>query len=737
LSTLDWQTVVLTKPYLSPIVVCSPLYAANAPSVSIRMRNVTSNSFEARIIRVDNGPMAVTGMMTKCLVVEEGVYTPAVHGVKLEAVRYESTVTDSRGSWEGEGRTYSNGYSDPVVVGQVMTSNDSAWSVFWARGGSMNEAPSPDALYTGKHVGEDPNRSRQPETVGYIVIESGSGLLDGLTYEAGVGPETVRGRDNNPPYVYPLSLTQASAAVVASAGMYANDGGWPVLVEPDPFPAGALHLMIDEDRLGDSERRHAPARVAYVAFSDAPAINNPPTATPQALSTPYETALALTLTGSDPDSDPLTFTVVDGPLFGVLSGAAPSLLYTPNPGFWGSDSFTFSVDDGRGGVDQAVISISVAAPIINQPPTADPQALSTPHATALAITLTGSDPDFDLLTFAIDAPPANGSLSGAAPNVTYTPNSGFSGSDSFLFSVSDGRGGVDQAEVTILVAAPPSEGPLRAEVVTALLSTVDWVSVPLVKTYISPVIACSPLYAANDASLIVRMRNVGPTGFELRAVRVDRGPRAVFDLPTQCLVVEEGVYKPEDHGIRLEAVRYESTVTDHMNAWSGEVRSYANLYTNPVVVGQVMTANDAEWSVFWARGESVDAPPSSTALFTGKHIGEDRNQIRVAETVGYIVMETGLGSLDGLSYEAAVGPMTIRGRDNSPPFSYPLALSNVSAGVVAAAGIYANDGGWPVLLAPDPFPPGEVLLMMDEDRLRDPERGHPPARVAYVVFAEP
>jgi hypothetical protein len=87
----------------------------------------------------------------------------------------------------------------------------------------------------------------------------------------------------------------------------------------------------------------------------------------------------------------------------------------------------------------------------NQPPVADPQVVLTAEDIPLAITLTGSDPDGDPLTFAIVTPPANGSLAGTPPDVTYAPDTGFTGSDSFTFQVSDGQAVSAPAAVAITV----------------------------------------------------------------------------------------------------------------------------------------------------------------------------------------------------------------------------------------------------------------------------------------------
>ena len=119
----DWQTVTLDESYNSMVVVATPNHdASSAPGV-VRIRNAMGNSFE---IRVDAaGPTAVDNMDVHYMVVEEGVYDTA--GYKLEAVKYNSTVTDAKDSWLGQSRAYQQSYDAPVVVGQVMTRMP--WSV--------------------------------------------------------------------------------------------------------------------------------------------------------------------------------------------------------------------------------------------------------------------------------------------------------------------------------------------------------------------------------------------------------------------------------------------------------------------------------------------------------------------------------------------------------------------------------------------------------------------------------
>ncbi len=91
-----------------------------------------------------------------------------------------------------------------------------------------------------------------------------------------------------------------------------------------------------------------------------------PVADAQTVVTDEDTAVAITLTGSDADGDPLTFAVAGGPSSGVLSGTAPNLTYTPNSGYSGADSFTYTANDGVVDSAPATVSITVnaAAPTI-------------------------------------------------------------------------------------------------------------------------------------------------------------------------------------------------------------------------------------------------------------------------------------------------------------------------------------------------------------------------------------
>ena len=102
--------------------------------------------------------------------------------------------------------------------------------------------------------------------------------------------------------------------------------------------------------------------VRPVFFDVVTGVDDPPVANGQTLSGALNTALPITLTGTDPEGQPLTFAVTSTPANGTITGTAPNLIYTPNTGFVGSNSFTFTVNDGALTSAPATVSITVTDP---------------------------------------------------------------------------------------------------------------------------------------------------------------------------------------------------------------------------------------------------------------------------------------------------------------------------------------------------------------------------------------
>ena len=271
----DWQTISLDYHYKRPVVVATVVNPnIGLDPVVTRVRHAEGTSFDLRVQR-PSGETADT-YRVYWFVVEEGVYTEAEHGVNMEAVRVTSEQTFGYQNWnvnEYLARDYQQDYVQPVVVGQVMTQNDTRWSVFWASREISRTFPADqDGFQVARHAGEDANLDRAAETIGYVVTEAGTWILpDGTTMVTDLTNDKVRGMQTNAKgYRFDLKDIAIDGVVLSSAAMDDGNGGWPVL---KGIPNGdRMYLAIDEDQLQDAERYHGTEQVAYVAFG--PSLGN-------------------------------------------------------------------------------------------------------------------------------------------------------------------------------------------------------------------------------------------------------------------------------------------------------------------------------------------------------------------------------------------------------------------------------------------------------------------------------
>ncbi|MBI9115896.1 Ig-like domain-containing protein [Sanguibacter suaedae] len=187
-------------------------------------------------------------------------------------------------------------------------------------------------------------------------------------------------------------------------------------------------------------------------------VNTAPDAVDDSTSVPGATPAVLDLVAndSDPNGDALTVRSADlmsaeGGTVTVTDGVAT---YTPAPGFRGTDTFTYTVEDSRGASDVATVTVTVT----NNAPVAVDDTVSGNIGVAIPVDVRANDSDLDedALAVSVLTGPSHGTLTLAADGTgTYRPNPGYSGPDSFTYRVSDGFGGTDDATVTISVNGSP------------------------------------------------------------------------------------------------------------------------------------------------------------------------------------------------------------------------------------------------------------------------------------------
>lgn len=181
--------------------------------------------------------------------------------------------------------------------------------------------------------------------------------------------------------------------------------------------------------------------------------NHAPVANNAAVETDEDTPKDITLSGTDPDGDTLTFAIVTGPAHGTITQVGATCQYRPAQNFSGSDSFAFKVSDGQ--ESSAVATINITVHSRNDVP--EPRAGSEVviEDTPTIIRLRATDAENDALTFSTPAQTLHGILqkytgAGAtAGDFIYTPAANNTLPDSFVFTVTDTAGATAQATVNI------------------------------------------------------------------------------------------------------------------------------------------------------------------------------------------------------------------------------------------------------------------------------------------------
>ena len=158
----------------------------------------------------------------------------------------------------------------------------------------------------------------------------------------------------------------------------------------------------------------------------------------------------------DPEGDALTITALTNPTNGTANITGNNVTYTPNPGYVGMDSYTYTVSDGNGNMASAIATISIAEATLGLNAVDD--TATTPYQTPVTINVSSNDTDPDggiTCVSSIQSNPSNGfvTISTTGTDIIYTPNNGYVGLDSFVYVACDSSGDTAIATVNITVTA--------------------------------------------------------------------------------------------------------------------------------------------------------------------------------------------------------------------------------------------------------------------------------------------
>ncbi len=191
------------------------------------------------------------------------------------------------------------------------------------------------------------------------------------------------------------------------------------------------------------------------------------------------TAFSRSLNATDANGDSLAWSIATQAAHGTAGVVAPatggtvSLSYTPVTNYTGSDAFIVQVSDGKGGTDTITVNLTIqeppnTAPVITEG-TAVAVTLSKNNTpTAFSRSLNATDANGDSLAWSISTQAAHGTAgivapaSGGTVSLSYTPATNYTGSDTFVVQVADGKGGTDTIQVNLTINPPPNTAPVIA-----------------------------------------------------------------------------------------------------------------------------------------------------------------------------------------------------------------------------------------------------------------------------------
>jgi len=163
---------------------------------------------------------------------------------------------------------------------------------------------------------------------------------------------------------------------------------------------------------------------------------------------------------TDPDNNMLAISAAGPAAHGTVQVASGHVLYTPTPGYAGTDAFPYTITNSKGLSASATVHVTITAgtpPPNSGAPVARDDTTTTPYGQPVTVAVLGndSDPNGYPLTVTTATAPAHGSshVNGDG-TITYTPNATFAGSDRFTYSIDNAHGGTASANVTIVVQTP-------------------------------------------------------------------------------------------------------------------------------------------------------------------------------------------------------------------------------------------------------------------------------------------
>ena len=421
----------------------------------------------------------------------------------------------------------------------------------------------------------------------------------------------------------------------------------------------------------------------------------------------------------DPNGDTLAIDSFGQASNGTVTQNNDVLIYTPDADFNGSDSFNYTINDGNGNTDTATVFVTINA--VNDNPVANNDSGSTDEDVPVIVDLVGNDSDIDGDSLTIDSftQPTNGVVTDNGDGtITYAPGSGFFGSDSFTYTVTDGDL-TDSATVQITVNEVGGGTSEIGFSGTAIDVTHVWKTINLPVSFTNPVVIAGGSTRDGGHQGIVRVQNVTSNSFQIRFQEWDYRDGRHTTENMGYLVVEAGTHTLTD-GTQLVAGT--TTLTNE----STRTISFGDSFSGtPLVLAQTMTNNDGAAVV-----ERVRAITNSNfkIQFNEEEVADG---VHATETVGYIAIDQGTAVSGDTTLNAVTTGNTVTHQTSTVSFGD---IGGATAPVILSD-MQTRDGGDAASLRHRSQTSTSVTVWVEEEQSKDSELNHT-TEVAGVLAME-
>ena len=389
-----------------------------------------------------------------------------------------------------------------------------------------------------------------------------------------------------------------------------------------------------------------------------------------------------------------------------FGNGSTSTLRQPTHSYATAGTYTVTLTvTGPGGSSAATKAITVTAPPVAKPVaafSATPTSGRLPLKVAFTDTSTGN-----ITTWAWDF--GNGSTSTLRqPTHTYTT----AGTYTVKLTVT-GPGGSNTATKTGYITVAPAlveVGDLTVDYV--------WKRITFRQQFVDPIVVATPLSSNDFAPAVIRIRNVGPTGFEIRVEEWDYLDGAHLPETVSYLAMERGSHTLGT-GIRVEAGRM---TTNKITSWS-TVSFRQGFQVAPVLLTAVTSFNEADAVITRVNGISA----SSFQIRLQEQISKPKRH--ATESIDYIAWEPSAGTVDGLLFEVKTTANVVTDQVYTLRFTEPFLTPPMFL-----AGMQTTRGTDPATLRWDDKDQSQVVIQVQEEASTAHDLTHTTEVVGYMAF---